>query len=124
MMPEVEIPNAPKPASPAQGGSQTLEKPETKQAVKLTAKAKTFKAKKKTKKYAVTLKTKNGDAIKDAKLTLKLGKKTYSAKTNEKGKATFKIKKLTRKGKYKATVTYAGSSTYESLKKKVRITIK
>ena len=40
--------------------------------------------------------------MKNVQVNIKLEKMTYKAKTNAKGKATFKIKKLTKKGKYKA----------------------
>ena len=91
---------------------------------KITAKAKTFKVKVKTKKYTVTLKNNKGKVLKKVKLTLKVGKKTYKATTNSKGKATFKITKLTKKGKYTATVKFAGSKYYKALSKKVKITVK
>ena len=91
---------------------------------KFTAKAKTFKVKVKTKKYTVTLKNNKGKVLKKVKLTLKVGKKTYKATTNSKGKATFKITKLTKKGKYTATVKFAGSKYYKALSKKVKITVK
>ena len=91
---------------------------------KFTAKAKTFKVKVKTKKYTVTLKNNKGKVMKKVKLTLKVGKKTYKATTNSKGKATFKITKLTKKGKYTATVKFAGSKYYKALSKKVKITVK
>ena len=91
---------------------------------KITAKAKTFKVKVKTKKYTVTLKNNKGKVMKKVKLTLKVGKKTYKATTNSKGKATFKITKLTKKGKYTATVKFAGSKYYKALSKKVKITVK
>ena len=92
--------------------------------VKLAAKAKTFKVKVKTKKYTVTLKNNKGKVMKKVKLTLKVGKKTYKATTNSKGKATFKITKLSKKGKYTATVKFAGSKYYKALSKKVKITVK
>ena len=92
--------------------------------VKLAAKAKTFKVKVKTKKYTVTLKNNKGKVMKKVKLTLKVGKKTYKATTNSKGKATFKITKLTKKGKYTATIKFAGSKYYKALSKKVKITVK
>jgi hypothetical protein len=92
--------------------------------VKLAAKAKTFKVKVKTKKYIVTLKNNKGKVMKKVKLTLKVGKKTYKATTNAKGKATFKITKLTKKGKYTATVKFAGNKYYNALSKKVKITVK
>ena len=91
---------------------------------KITAKAKTFKVKVKTKKYTVTLKNNKGKVLKKVKLTLKVGKKTYKATTNSKGKATFKITKLTKKGKYTATVKFAGNKYYNKLSKKVKITVK
>ena len=91
---------------------------------KLTAKAKTFKVNVKTKKYTITLKNNKGKVIKKAKLTLKVGKKTYKATTNSKGKATFKITKLTKKGKYTAVIKYAGNKYYKALSKKVKITVK
>ena len=91
---------------------------------KLTAKKKTFKAKVKTKKYAVTLKDNKGKAIKKAKLTIKVKGKTYKATTNSKGKATFKIKKLTKKGKHTATVKYAGNGYFNKVSKNVKITVK
>ena len=92
--------------------------------VKLAAKAKTFKVKVKTKKYIVTLKNNKGKVMKKVKLTLKVGKKTYKATTNSKGKATFKITKLTKKGKYTATVKFAGNKYFNALSKKVKITVK
>lgn len=70
------------------------------------------------------LKNSKGKALKKVKVTLKVKGKTYTAKTNSKGKATFKIKKLTKKGKYKATVTYKGDNCYNKVSKKVIITIK
>ncbi len=95
-----------------------------KQATKIMAKNKKFKAKTKVKKYTITLKTKAGKAIKKVQVTIKIGKKTYKAKTNAKGKATFKIKKLTKKGKYKATIKFKGNKLYKACSKKVKITIK
>ena len=71
-----------------------------KEASKLTAAKKTYKAKVKTKKYTVTLKDSKGKAIKKAKVTLKVKGKTYKATTNAKGQATFKIKNLKKKGTY------------------------
>ena len=96
----------------------------TKEATKLTAAKKTFKAKVKVKKYTVTLKDSKGKAIKKVKLTLKIKGKTYKATTNAKGKATFKIKKLTKKGKYTAKVTFAGNNLYNKAVKSVKITVK
>ena len=91
---------------------------------KMTAKAKTFKKSVKTKNYVVTLKTNQNKVMKKAKLTLKVNGKTYSATTNAKGQATFKITKLTKKGKFTGTIAYKGNAYYNKLSKKVQITIK
>ena len=91
---------------------------------KLTAKAKTFKVKTKVKKYSVTLKTNEGKALKNTKVTIKVKGKTITAKTNSKGKATFKITKLTKKGKFTATVKSAKTDCYNSASKKVQIKVK
>lgn len=91
---------------------------------KLTANSVTFKAKTKTKKYTVTLKNNAGKVMKNTKVTLKVNGKTYTATTNSKGQATFKITKLTKKGKYSAVISYAGNSYYNKLSKTVKITAK
>ena len=91
---------------------------------KLTAKKKTFKGSVKIKKYTVTLKTNKNRAMKNAKLTLKVKGKIYSAKTNAKGKATFKITKLTKKGKFTAVVKFAGNKYYNAKTVKPKITVK
>ncbi len=96
----------------------------TKVATKIVAKKKTFKAKKKVKKYTITLKTKAGKAVKKVTVTLKIKGKTYKAKTNAKGKATFKIKKLTKKGKHTAVIKFKGNKNFKASSKKVKITIK
>ena len=97
----------------------------TKEASKITAKKATFKAKTKTKKYTITLKSKSGKAIAKVKVTLKVKGKTYKATTTSKGKATFKITKLTKKGKYAAKIKFAGSKYYNSASKTVKyITVK
>ncbi|MDO5815732.1 MAG: hypothetical protein Q4Q18_08830 [Methanobrevibacter sp.] len=96
----------------------------TKAASKITAKKKTFKSKTKTKKYYITLKDSNGNAIKNVKVTLKIKGKTYTATTNSKGKATFKIKKLTKKGKYSSKIKFAGNGYYKASSASIKITVK
>ena len=92
---------------------------------KLTAKNKKFKKSKKVKKYSVTLKDNTKKPIKKAKVTLKIkGKKAITVKTNAKGKATFKIKKLTKKATYKAKVTFKGNKYYTKVTKTVKIILK
>lgn len=92
--------------------------------VKLYAKNKKFKASKKIKPYAVTLKNNIGKPM--AKVTLKLSikGKTYLAKTNKQGKATFKISKLTKKATLKAKISFTGNKCYMPLKKSVKINVK
>ena len=99
--------------------------------VSISAAAKSYKKATKTKKYTVTLKTIKGSSANGKvyfkagkKVTLEVGGKTYTAKTNSKGQVTFKITKLTKKGKFTAVIKYAGDSTYKAVSKKVKITIK
>ncbi|MDO5832468.1 MAG: Ig-like domain-containing protein, partial [Methanobrevibacter sp.] len=91
---------------------------------KLTAKAKTFKKSVKTKKYIVTLKNNKNKALNKVKLSLTVKGKTYYATTNKYGKATFKITKLTKKGKHTATIKFKGSKYYNAKTAKPKITIK
>ncbi len=104
--------------------SKTVTIKVTKEASKISASKKTFKAKTKTKKYTITLKSKSGKAISKAKVTIKIKGKTYKATTNSKGKATFKITKLTKKGKYTATVKFSGNKYFSGKTAKPKITIK
>ena len=89
----------------------------------LTAKAKTFKAKVKTKKYTITLKDNAGKAIKNVKVTLKVKGKTFKATVSSTGKATFKITNLKKKGNYKAVITYGGNNLYNKVTKNVKIKV-
>ena len=97
--------------------------PIKKVASKMVAKKKTFKAKTKVKKYSIILKA-GKKPIKKVRVTLKIGKKTYKATTNAKGKVIFKIKKLSKKGKYNAVIKFKGNKLYKATTKKVKITIK
>ncbi len=96
----------------------------------IKAKSQKFSAKTKNKKLKVTLKTvknpynKKTYLSKGKKLTLTVNGKTYTAKINKKGIATFKIKKLNKKGKYKAKITFKGDNTYKASKKTIKLTIK
>ena len=93
----------------------------TKKATTITAPKKTFK-KKATKKVKITLKS-SGSALSGKKITIKVNKKTYSAKTSSKGIATIKVK-LTKKGTYKYTAKFAGDSTYKAASKTGKIKVK
>ncbi len=102
-----------------------------KKTVTINAKAKTFSVKTKTKVFSVTLKTKVFNS-RNKKVYLKKGNKVtvtitgtpYTAQTNAKGKATFKIKNLIKKGKYTAKIRFAGDSTYKSTRKNVQIRVR
>jgi len=101
-----------------------------KKPVTITAAAKTYKATAKTKKYTVTLKTIKGSSADGKtyfaagkKVTMKINGKTYTAKTNAKGQATFSLK-INKKGKFSAVIKYAGTNTYAQASKNVKITIK
>ena len=91
---------------------------------KLTTKKLKTKVKVKTKKVTVTLKDNKGKALKSTKVTLKIKGKTYKATTNKKGKATFKVTKLNKKGTFKGTVKFAGNKYFKAVSKKVTVVVK
>ncbi|MBQ2654219.1 MAG: Ig-like domain repeat protein [Methanobrevibacter sp.] len=100
-----------------------------KKPITIKASAKSYKATAKTKKYTVTLSTIVGSSAdgkahlrSGLKVTLTLNGKTYTAKINSKGQATFNLK-ITKKGKYTASIKYAGDDTYKAANKSVKITI-
>ena len=101
----------------------------TKKKTTIKASNKVFKAKTKTKKISVTLKTvknkyDNKTYLKSGKkVTLKVNGKTYTAKINKKGVAKFTIK-ITKKGKYAAKIKFAGDKTYKASSKTIKIRIK
>ena len=94
----------------------------------ITAKAKTYKVSLSKKSYSVTLKTvssADGKMYLSAakKITFTVNGKTYSAKTDSKGKATVNLK-LTKKGKYTVKVSFAGDGVYSASSASAKITIK
>lgn len=93
----------------------------SKKTTTLTAPKKTFKVKA-TKKIAITLKS-GKTAIVGKKITVKIGSKTYSAKTNAKGIANIKVK-ITKKGSYKYTAKFAGNGAYKAVSKIGKIVVK
>ena len=101
----------------------------TKKKTTIKASNKVFKAKTKTKKISVTLKTIKNQYDKKTylksgkKVTLKVNGKTYTAKINKKGVAKFTIK-ITKKGKYTAKIKFAGDKTYKASSKTIKIRIK
>ena len=90
---------------------------------KITAKTKKFKVATKVKKYAITLKNNLNKAMAKSVVYMKVAGKTYKAKANSKGKATFKITKLKKKGTFKATITYKGNKYYNKVSKKATIKV-
>lgn len=91
---------------------------------KITASKKIFKVKVKTKAYTITLKNSKGKVMKNANAKLTVKGKTYSARTNSKGQATFKITNLKNKGNFQATIKYAATGYYNSVNKKATIVVK
>ena len=87
----------------------------------LTTPTKTYKVKA-TKKLAITLKA-SGKPVSGKKITVKVNGKTYSAKTNAKGVATVTVK-ITKKGTFKYTASFAGDKNYKSISKKGTIKVK
>ena len=111
--------------STSSGSTKTVNAPAktVKKVSKITAKKATFKKSKKVKKYSITLKS-GKSPIKKVKVFLKVKGKTYKATTNSKGKATFKITKLTKKGTFKAKITFKGNGYYKAVSKSVNIKVK
>lgn len=84
--------------------------------VKQVLKAKNAKFKRyNLKTYTATLKTSNGKAIKNKKVTFKFNGKTYKAKTNSRGVAKITIKKFWKLGKFKITISYLKTSITKTL---------
>ena len=104
--------------------SKTVKITVNKEKTKIVAKNQKFKRTAKVKKYVMALKNSKAKPVKKVWTTLKVNGKTYKAKTNSKGKATFKITKLTKKGKFGAIVKFAGNNYYKATSKKVKITVK
>lgn len=88
---------------------------------KITASSKTYKVKS-TKKYTITLKA-NNKVLKNKKVYIKVGGKTYSAKTNSKGKATFNLAKLNKRGTFTAKIQFK-HSYYKTVNKYVKIYVR
>jgi hypothetical protein len=89
---------------------------------KIIASDKSYKLKA-TKKYTITLKNTNGAVVKNSQVKIKVNGVTYKATTNSKGKATFTLSKLNKKGSFTSTITFSNSN-YNKVTKKVKITVK
>jgi hypothetical protein len=103
------------------GSTATAKVTVAKKATTLTAKAATLKVNK-AKKISVTLKS-NGKAVSGKKITIKVNGKTFKATTNSKGVAKVSVK-VAKKGKFSATVKFAGDSAYKAKTKTVKFTVK
>ena len=109
--------------------SSSLKLTVTKKITSLSASTKKFKKSKKIKRFTVVLKTSkniNGKTYLKSgkKISLRVNKKIYTAKTNSKGQATFKINKLNKKGKFAAKIVFSGDVTYSACSKSVKIIVK
>ena len=89
---------------------------------KLTVSEKSFNAANKNKKVTATLKSKSGNPIYGAKVTLTVNGKTYSATTNSIGAAVFNID-LTKLGIFDAVVKFAESRFYAATSTTSKITV-
>lgn len=108
------------------GYEESLKKSAKKSIPTLNVPKKSFKTSLKTKKYTVTLKV-GKIPIKNVKVYLtilgKKYKKTFTVKTDKKGKATFKITELNKKGSYTSTLKYKGNKKYRSITIKLKISV-
>ncbi len=74
-------------------------------------------------KITATLKDANGKAVASQKISIKVGTKTYTVKTNKKGVAT-KTVKVTKTGKNKVTATFKATKKYAKATKSATLTVK
>ena len=77
---------------------------------------------KKAKKIKITLKS-QGKALSNKKVTINVNGKTFFAKTNSKGIANVKVK-LTKRGTFKYTASFAGDGIYDKVSKTCKIKVK
>ncbi len=89
---------------------------------KATKKVKKSKAKKA--KFKITLKTSNNKVLAKKLVYIKINKKTYKAKTNAKGVATFKLKLPKKKKTYKYKVTFKGDKANNKKTFSKKLTVK
>ena len=100
-----------------------------KKTTSISADSKNFKASEKTKKFTVTLKSDKCASIDGnsylgmgKKITLKVNGKTYTAKTNMRNQAIFKLD-ITKKGNYNAEIRFEGDQRYAASKTTAKIKI-
>ena len=105
------------------GSTKSIKVKVTKTKTKWTVPNKTYKRATKVKKLTATLKDQHGKVVKYRKVTFTVNGKKYTAKTNNKGVVTVKVK-LYKKKTYKFTVQFAGDKTYYSVKQTGKVKIK
>ena len=93
-----------------------------KQKTKITAPTKKFK-RSAVKKVVITLKSAAGKKLASKKIYLKINGKTYNAKTNKNGQATFKITNLNKKAIFIYVVRFKGDKYYYAVKNTGRIRV-
>ena len=104
--------------------NKTVKLTVNKEKSKIVALKKTFKRSLKVKKYTIYLKNSKGKAISKVKVILNVKGKTFKATTNAKGKATFSIKNLNKKGTFKAIITFNGNDYFNKVSAKANIKLK
>jgi hypothetical protein len=62
--------------------------------------------------------------MKSKMVYIKVAGVTYSAKTDSKGQATFKLTKLKKAGSFNAALTFKGNAYYNKCSKSVKIVVK
>ena len=88
---------------------------------KITVKTVKYKLKGQTKKYIASFKNNKNQALKNTKVTLKVGGKTYTAKINIKNQLKFKITNLKKISSYITVITFLTNQHYNKITKKVKI---
>ena len=88
---------------------------------KITAKSAKYKLKCQTKKIIASFKNNKNQALKNTKVTLKVGGKTYTAKINIKKQLKFKITNLKKISSYITVITFLTNQHYNKITKKVKI---
>ena len=91
-------------------------------AVQIDAPNKTFNVSSRNKRYTVSFKYYTGKALAKKRIRIKIDGKTYTKKTNAKGRATLNLARL-KKGTYKIVVYFPGGNGYFALNKTATIKI-
>lgn len=112
--------DGPAPSNDTNGSNSTPVTP-TKVATKLTA-SKVTATYNVAKKLVITLKDKNGKALANKKVTVKVGSISKTLKTNNKGQVSLNVATLVPKT-YTATVKFAGDSSYKASTVKPKVVV-